>query len=105
MKVTDTISFRKGIWMKTRLFLRTLGLLAVFWASACAPAASPPPTGAPTQIPATVTRTAVPTVTFVPTQTPRPIATSRGPDLEASDPTMVRLDSGGLQLVEFFRFT
>jgi hypothetical protein len=30
----------------------------------------------------------------------QPVATSRGPDLEATNPT-----SGGLQLVEFFRFT
>lgn len=32
-------------------------------------------------------------------------ATSRGPELEATDPEQVALDSGGLQLVEFFRFT
>jgi hypothetical protein len=35
----------------------------------------------------------------------QPVATSRGPDLEATNPTSVRLASGGLQLVEFFRFT
>ena len=40
---------------------------------------------------------AVPTIAVV--------ATSRGPNLEATDPTTVKLDSGGLQLVEFFRFT
>jgi hypothetical protein len=34
-----------------------------------------------------------------------PIATSRGPNLEATDPATVKLDSGGLLLVEFFRFT
>ena len=34
-----------------------------------------------------------------------PIATSRGPDLEATDPGSVSLASGGLQFVEFFRFT
>ena len=32
-------------------------------------------------------------------------ATSRDPNLEATNPTTVKLDSGGLQLVEFFRFT
>jgi hypothetical protein len=32
-------------------------------------------------------------------------ATSRGPDLEATDPQGVKLDAGSLQLVEFFRFT
>jgi len=34
-----------------------------------------------------------------------PIATSRGPELHATDPGTVRLASGGLQFVEFFRFT
>lgn len=34
-----------------------------------------------------------------------PLATSRGPNLEATDPTTVSLASGGLQFVEFFRFT
>ncbi|HET6597751.1 MAG TPA: hypothetical protein VFG81_19150 [Anaerolineales bacterium] len=37
--------------------------------------------------------------------TPLPIATSRGPELHATDPTTVSLASGGLQFVEFFRFT
>jgi hypothetical protein len=35
----------------------------------------------------------------------QPIATSRGPDLEATDPSTVSLASGGLHFVEFFRFT
>jgi len=45
--------------------------------------------------------------TALPTQTVavQPAATSRGPDLEATDPTTVSLTAGGLQLVEFFRFT
>ena len=34
-----------------------------------------------------------------------PVATSRGPNLEATDPATVTLASGGLQFVEFFRFT
>lgn len=34
-----------------------------------------------------------------------PVVTPRGPDLEATDPTTVSLASGGLQFVEFFRFT
>jgi hypothetical protein len=33
------------------------------------------------------------------------VATSRGPDLEATDPSTVSLASGQLHLVEFFRFT
>ena len=34
-----------------------------------------------------------------------PIVTPRGPDLVASDPSMVRLPSGQLQLVESIRIT
>ena len=34
----------------------------------------------------------------------QPVATSRGPELHATDPTTVSLDSGGLQFVEFFEF-
>jgi hypothetical protein len=34
-----------------------------------------------------------------------PAFVSRGPNLEATDPTTVSLESGDLQLVEFFRFT
>lgn len=40
-----------------------------------------------------------------PSQTPLPVATSRGPDLHATDPTTVSLAAGQYQLVEFFRFT
>jgi len=40
-----------------------------------------------------------------PTSSVQAVATSRGPDLEATDPSTVSLASGGLQLVEFFRFT
>ena len=43
--------------------------------------------------------------TEVPAPTALPIATSRGPNLEATDPSTVSLASGQLQLVEFFRFT
>lgn len=38
-------------------------------------------------------------------EVPPPAPTSRGPDLEATNPSMVTLASGNLQLVEFFRFT
>ena len=62
-----------------------------------APAATvdetPPSAEAPAQ-------TAVPVLPTSPA-----VATSRGPDLEASDPESAKLDSGSLQLVEFFRFT
>lgn len=100
----------------TSRFFPSLGLLAVLMVSACAPAATlaPAPTAAPatsTSLPAatqTLETAAQPTLQAeAPTQTPSPVAvaTSRGPDLEATDPTMVSLASGGLQLVEFFRFT
>lgn len=85
-----------------------LVLLAVFLA-ACAPAAAPTnPPAAATQPP---TETAS-TPTLEPATQPAagevtalPVATSRGPDLHATDPATVSLASGGLQFVEFFRFT
>jgi hypothetical protein len=40
-----------------------------------------------------------------PPPTVQAVATSRGPNLEAIDPTTVQLASGGVQLIEFFRFT
>lgn len=105
--------------MKTHLFL-ALSLVAVLLASACAPsttepAAQPSVTVAveagttplvdapsPTlevavQPPAELTAT-------LPVEAP-PIATSRGPDLHATDPTTVSLATGQLHFVEFFRFT
>ena len=101
--------------MKTRVF-PLLVLLAVSLA-ACAPGAADTATNPP--VPATEPATvALPTQTLAaPTPEPAtqavpseaatalPIATSRGPDLAATDPTMVSLASGGLQFVEFFRFT
>ena len=93
----------------------TVVLVAVFAASACAPAAATNPSPAaelPTATTAPVAE-AIPTATGevaapVPTQTVAevlPVATSRGPNLEATDPTTVNLAAGQLQLVEFFRFT
>ncbi|HET9913200.1 MAG TPA: hypothetical protein VFQ13_14990 [Anaerolineales bacterium] len=91
--------------MTTIRFFSTLVLSAVLLA-ACAPESAPtnpPPT-------ATETRTLTPdTLTPEPTApaeaTALPVATSRGPELHATDPTTVSLASGGLQFVEFFRFT
>jgi len=98
-------------------FLLRLSLLAVFLA-ACAPAATPtnspaaltqPPTvfaSTPTVTAPTLespTEVAAPTEALAPTALP--VATSRGPDLHATDPATVSLASGGLQFVEFFRFT
>lgn len=96
-------------------FPSALILLAVLLA-ACAPAETAAPTNPPaaTQPPTVM----IPTVTvaaptFEPTIEPAtggeatalPVATSRGPELHATDPAMVSLASGGLQFVEFFRFT
>ena len=92
----------------SRIFL-TLSLFAVLLASACAPAATSP---TPAPVAATHTESAAPAnlptqpeATLAPTAPAEPAATSRGPDLEATDPATVALASGGLQLVEFFRFT
>lgn len=101
--------------MKTRL-LPSLILVAVFL-SACAPAAAtanPAPVGAqptatlpapePTLEPAQ-TQPVITESTQVPAPTALPVATSRGPELHATDPTTVSLASGQIQFVEFFRFT
>ncbi len=104
---------------KPRFIFWTVGLVIVLLASACAPAG---PTKPPQiQIPLTAA-TASPTPELIPFEglsatpdtstlvnTPVPtvqaIATSRGPNLEATDPTTVSLASGSIQLIEFFRFT
>jgi hypothetical protein len=98
---------------KDRLFA-VISLLVILLV-ACAPegAATNPP-AAITELPtiAILTPTlAAPTLepaTPVPSieeATALPVATSRGPDLHATDPTTVSLASGGLQFVEFFRST
>lgn len=94
------------------LILPVLTLLTILLV-ACAPAA--PSTFVPSVEPQQVNTlipslapTDIPTVEqVIPTDLPSPIlvATSRGPDLEATDPATVSLASGRLQLVEFFRFT
>ncbi|GAB4457047.1 MAG: hypothetical protein OHK0041_21980 [Anaerolineales bacterium] len=101
--------------MKTRLF-STLSLIALLLAS-CAPSASPAPSveQPPVQAPASPVAAeagATPAPSEAPTlpaesaaPTPLPVATSRGPDLHATDPATVNLASGQLQFVEFFRFT
>jgi len=93
--------------------LSSLSLLTVLLA-ACAPAATPvnPPAAATQPPTVSVPSVTVPAPTLEPATQPAPgeatalpVATSRGPDLEATDPTTVSLASGGLQFVEFFRFT
>lgn len=76
--------------MRPRFFFWTVSLIAVLLASACASAATSVPSAPPT------------TASSVDVQA---VATSRGPDLEATDPSTVSLASGQLHLVEFFRFT
>jgi hypothetical protein len=99
--------------MKTRL-IPILSLLAVLFV-ACAPAASTPiPQQLVTLAPTATFPPPVPTLekssqpTAGPTQdlapTPFPIATSRGSNLEATDPSTVSLASGNIQFVEFFQF-
>ena len=93
----------------SRIFL-TFSLFAVLLASACAPASTATDAPAPPVSAATATLVATqpeiqPEATLAPTESALPIATSRGPELEATDPATVALASGGLQLVEFFRFT
>jgi hypothetical protein len=96
--------------MTTIRFFSTLILSAVLLA-ACAPGtASTSPPAAATEPPiVAATSTSAEPATEPATQpaeaTDLPVATSRGPDLHATDPTTVSLASGGLQFVEFFRFT
>ena len=91
------------------LVLLTVCLAACAPAETASPASPPAVTQPPTAVIPTVT---LPAPTLEPTREPAPteaaalpVATSRGPDLHATDPTTVSLASGGLQFVEFFRFT
>lgn len=93
--------------MKPRFLLWTVGLVAALLAVSCAPSTpteTAPPNPTATVSSALLGETAVPQVeATIPAVLPA--ATSRGPNLEATDPATVSLASGGLQLVEFFRFT
>jgi hypothetical protein len=80
--------------MKTRLFFLTVSLILVALVG-CAPR-TPLPNAAPSALPTNKPQSA-PDIKLM--------ATSRGDKLEATDPSTVALASGGLQLVEFFRFT
>ena len=107
--------------MKTRSFF-ALSLLAVLLLVSCAPADVPapaepqappqptepvveePPAPPPTEVAPVVAPTEVPP-TEAAAPVPEPVFVSRGPDLEATEPSTVSLAAGDLQLVEFFRFT
>lgn len=99
---------------KKRLFL-SLILTAVLLAACSAGTSTSPAAEQPVGEPSATSQPAEPATevvipaTSVATEpaaaTVVPVVTSRGPALHATDPTTVKLDSGGLQLVEFFRFT
>ncbi|MDD2921372.1 MAG: hypothetical protein PHQ36_03730 [Anaerolineales bacterium] len=88
--------------MKPRAFFPTLILVALL-STSCAPQAKQPAansTQAATQPAESVSQ---PQATQAPAVVPA--VTSRGDKLQATDPATVNLASGGLQMVEFFRFT
>ena len=76
-----------------RKTLLTLGLLGVVLLSACTPSASTAPPAATGDIPETAT---LPEIETAPT--------SRGSELQATDPATINLASGEPQLIEFFAF-
>lgn len=92
--------------MRSKILALILAFTVIL-AAACAPKpSSPDATQSPTQLPVTVPsaeNTPQPTMVEIPTVVA--VATSRGPDLEATDPATVSLAAGQLQLVEFFRFS
>ena len=94
--------------MKPRFLSLTVSLIVVSLASACSSSAPPNATTTATQtlkpVESPTASEALPTSTVPPTPV-QAVATSRGPNLEATDPNTVSLASGQLQLVEFFRFT
>jgi hypothetical protein len=99
--------------MRNRVFL-TLSVLAILLPACASTGSTAPPAVTdtpvailPTATPQTVLQTpaAEEPATEVSEPTALPVATSRGPDLHATDPSAVSLASGGLQFVEFFRFT
>jgi hypothetical protein len=87
-------------------FFTSIVLAAVFLA-ACAPAGRSVSPGQTASTPnsTALSADASPTAAALASSSPLPLATSRGPELHATDPATVNLASGGLQLVEFFRFT
>ena len=98
--------------MKRRLISPLLILVALL--AACAPAtasrepaapATQPPAASPATMATPATTLDAATAPPLAEATALPVATSRGPELHATDPTTVSLASGGLHFVEFFRFT
>jgi hypothetical protein len=98
--------------MKKHIFLSIS--LIVLLLSACSPGAASTEPSAPASPPPIASQPTMarpePTLEAVTQSAPSeatvpPVATSRGPELHATDPTTVSLASGGLHFVEFFRFT
>ena len=108
-------------WILRRAQYLAFSMVAAIGLSSCSPAVTSAPSvpiASPLAIETLAPATAAPAdlstptdsqagATVSPTQTVevQAVATSRGPNLEATDPTTVNLASGQLQLVEFFRFT
>src|SRR5688572_16444247 len=105
--------------MKIHPFL-SLNLVAFLLVSACAPAATESASQPSVTVAVEASLTPVVEVpsatlegdgqpladsTATPLVDAQPVATSRGPDLHATDPTTVSLAAGQLHFVEFFRFT
>lgn len=94
--------------MKPRFLPWSLGLVIALLAISCAPAA-PTETTSPEQASAPATDAAVPavepTAVVLTDPTELPPFVPHGDSLVATDPATVSLASGGLQLLEFFRFT
>jgi hypothetical protein len=99
--------------MKPRLLFWSLSLVIALLAVACAstpPTETPSTASDPAAVPTAATeaaaaQTEAPALTEAPAVVPAVVVTPRGDALEATDPATVSLASGGLQLVEFFRFT
>lgn len=90
--------------MKLHFLSTPTALALVLIISACGSSSTPtaPPVSSP------VSATGFPTeIALEPTaeSQAQALPTSRGPELEAIDPSTVQLAAGQLQLVEFFRFT
>jgi uncharacterized lipoprotein YajG len=96
--------------MKSRFYFLTVFLVAVLLIIACAPTSVTqepvvlPPTASAIDS-APVAEATVPIVEATQVPAVQAVATSRGSDLHATDPSTVSLASGQLQLIEFFRFT
>ena len=105
--------------MKAHHILTSI-LFSAFLVTACAPSATDsmeqpsstvsmdpsatPLAGVPSPTLEVVARPSAEWTVTVPVDAP-PVATSRGPDLHATDPTTINLATGKLHFVEFFRFT